>query len=97
MREQRCSDGAHDPIVERMNGGVAAATSAILVLEAHDLPSMLIIDQTPPEATDAAGTGKRLWVIDKAEDVETDFDGEGREEIDFEPRSDDGREVSKLA
>jgi hypothetical protein len=97
------SDGADETVVERVEagggggggggGGVAASSPAILVLETHDLPSVLVVDEAPPEATHAACASERLWVVDEAEDVEADLDGQGGEEVDLEPWVDDGGEV----
>lgn len=97
MDERRSVNGTHETIVERVKRGIAAATSAILVFETHDLPGVLVVDKAPPEAADAAGTSERLGVIDEAENVEADFDGECREKVDLEPGSDDRGKMRELA
>lgn len=84
-------------MVERESCGVAAAAPTILVLEAHDLPGVLVVDETPPKAADAAGACERFRIIDEAENIEANFDGKCGEKVDLELGCDDGREVSQFA
>ena len=58
---------------------------------------MFVVDETAPEAAYTACAGKGLGIIDKAEDVEADLDGETAEKVNLEPWRELSREVSKLA
>lgn len=81
---------------QQFSAAYTRVTSAILMLHTKRLPGSLVLEQRVPQRRHGSGSGQRLWIVDKCQDVERDLYRQFFEKVDFQSRSNEVVEISQL-